>query len=869
MIGQTVSHYRILEKLGEGGMGIVYRAEDTKLRRIVALKFLPPEFTRDAEVKERFIHEAQTASSLDHPNICAVHEIDETDDGRTFICMACYAGETVREKIGKGPIPLEEAIKIGRQIAQGLAVAHDKGVVHRDIKPANIILTEDGQVKIVDFGLAKLVGQPGITRTGSPVGTAAYMSPEQAQGRKVDHRSDIWALGVVLFEMLAQQRPFRGEDIQETMRSVVREDPEYLTALRDDIPVELDRIVQKALAKRPEKRYQSAHEMAADLLALEGEGVAGAIARAPWYDRLGLRRMRRAKRRLLTRTFVVILLVAAGTGVFRFVSQRLGTGLDPNRVVVAAFENRTGDESLDPIGEMAADWITQGISQLSGIEAVPLTVAMESPALSGSGVDGAGDTGRFRRLGEETRAGIIVSGTYYLEGESLHIQAIISDASTGNLIQNVPLVIGNREAPMELIEQLRERVLGALASKYEVLLGPQTSVHPPSFEAYLEYITGVRMFYVDYPQAIRHFMQAVALDSTFLQPRLWLIAAYHNLGRYEEADSMIHLLDRNRESLTTFARFHVDYWIASYQGKYAECLRVMRRAHEHTPQSTWVMYLIGKAAVAINRPQETVDIYQEMDRDFAYRYVLGLACLRNLTEAFHMLGDYEREMSEVRFASNYYPERLTVKQLEVRALAASRRIQEISPIIEECRSLSPQGMEWADLGGILIEAALELRAHGYGDAAQDMANRAVEWYEKLLREGESTESARHDFAYSLYLAGRWDEARLEFEKLAREYPEDELYQTSLGILAALGGDREEALRILNLLYQDNRPYRRGSNIYNAACIASMLGERERAVQLLQEAFSRGFRYSIGFHRDPDLEPLRDYPPFMKLLEPKG
>jgi tetratricopeptide (TPR) repeat protein len=869
MIEQTVSHYRILEKLGEGGMGIVYKAEDTKLRRIVALKFLPPEFTRDAKVRKRFIHEAQTASSLDHPNICAVHEIDETDDGRTFICMACYTGETIRDKIGKDPIPLEESIKIGRQIAQGLGAAHDQGIVHRDIKPANIILTEDGQVKIVDFGLAKLVGQPGITRTGSPVGTAAYMSPEQAQGRKVDHRSDIWAMGVVLFEMLTRQRPFRGEDIQETMRSVVREDPEYLTALRDDIPVELDRIVQKALAKRPEKRYQSAHEMAADLLALEGEGVAGAIARAPWYDRLGLRRMRRAKRHMLARILVVILFIAAGMGMFRFVSQRLGTGLDPDRVVVAAFENRTGDESLDPIGDMAADWITQGISQLSGIEAVPLTVAMESPAVSGSEVDGAGDTGRFRRLGEETGAGIIVSGTYYLEGESLHIQAIISDASTGNLIQNVPRAIGSREAPMELIEQLRERVLGALASRYEVLLGPQTSVHPPSFEAYREYLTGVRTFYVDYPQAVHHFMQAVALDSTFLQPRLWLIAAYHNLGSYEEADSMIHLLDRNRESLTTFARFHVDFWIAHYQGKYAECLRVMRRAHEHTPQSIWVMYLIGNVAIAINRPQETVDIYEEMDRDFAYRYVLGLACLYNLTKAFHMLGDHEREMNEIQFASNYYPGRLTLKQLEVRALAASGRIQEIPPIIEECRSLSPKGVEWADLGGILIEAALELRAHGYKVDAQNMAGRAVEWHEKLLREGESTKSTRHDFAYSLYLAGRWDEARLEFEKLALDYPDDESYQTSLGLLAARRGNRDEALRILNAHYRDDRPYRFGKNIYNAACIASVLGEKERAVQLLQEAFSRGFKYSIGFHRDPDLEPLWDYPPFMKLLEPRG
>jgi serine/threonine protein kinase len=199
MIGQTISHYKIIEKLGGGGMGVVYKAEDTKLKRMVALKFLPPDLTRDDEAKERFVHEAQAASALDHPNICTIHEIDETDDGQIFICMAYYEGETLKKKIERGPLPFDQTLDLAMQIAQGLARAHEAGITHRDIKPANIMITTRGEVKIVDFGLAKLVGQTRLTKTGTTMGTVAYMSPKQAQGIDADHRSDIWSLGVVLY----------------------------------------------------------------------------------------------------------------------------------------------------------------------------------------------------------------------------------------------------------------------------------------------------------------------------------------------------------------------------------------------------------------------------------------------------------------------------------------------------------------------------------------------------------------------------------------------------------------------------------------------------------------------------------------------
>lgn len=197
MIGKTISHYRILEKIGAGGMGVVYKAEDTKLKRVVALKFLPPEMTRDEEAKERFIQEAQAAAALDHPNICTVHEINE-EDGQTYIVMAYIEGQSIKEKIASGPLKTDETLDIAIQVAEGLKAAHIRGIVHRDIKPANIMLMEKGQAKIMDFGLAKLEWGVDLTKTATILGTVAYMSPEQAQGEKVDHRTDIWSLGCVL-----------------------------------------------------------------------------------------------------------------------------------------------------------------------------------------------------------------------------------------------------------------------------------------------------------------------------------------------------------------------------------------------------------------------------------------------------------------------------------------------------------------------------------------------------------------------------------------------------------------------------------------------------------------------------------------------
>jgi serine/threonine protein kinase len=261
---ELADKYKIEEVVGKGGMGIVYRAEDTKLKRSVALKFLPSELMQDEEARERFVLEAQAAAALSHPNICTIHEIDE-EEGKSFIAMEYVKGQSLKEKIERGPLGEQEALDIAIQVAEGLEEAHKKSIIHRDIKSANIMVTEKGQAKVMDFGLAKVKGGTLLTREGTTLGTVAYMSPEQARGEEVDHRSDIWSLGVVMYEMFSGQLPFQGDREASILYSVVHEEPKPLKEIKRDLPPEIQQIINRALKKKPESRFPSAAEMLKDL----------------------------------------------------------------------------------------------------------------------------------------------------------------------------------------------------------------------------------------------------------------------------------------------------------------------------------------------------------------------------------------------------------------------------------------------------------------------------------------------------------------------------------------------------------------------------------------------------------------------------
>jgi tRNA A-37 threonylcarbamoyl transferase component Bud32/tetratricopeptide (TPR) repeat protein len=266
MIGRTIGSYRILEKIGGGGMGVVYKAHDQKLDRTVALKFLPEQLM-ESSARERFVREARAASALDHPNVCTIYDIDETEDGRMYIAMGYCAGAPLDARIAVGPLPVDTCVEIVSQTASGLAAAHTAGIIHRDVKPANIIVSDDDAVKIVDFGLAKLSTDTALTREGTAVGTVAYMSPEQARGRDIDHRTDVWSLGTVFYEMLTGKRAFGAEHDSAQLYLIINADPEPVRALRPEVPEAITEIVHRMLQKDPGARFASMDEVSAALQA--------------------------------------------------------------------------------------------------------------------------------------------------------------------------------------------------------------------------------------------------------------------------------------------------------------------------------------------------------------------------------------------------------------------------------------------------------------------------------------------------------------------------------------------------------------------------------------------------------------------------
>ncbi len=481
--GAVISHYKIVEKIGEGAMGQVYLAEDTKLKRLVALKFLPYDLTRNEEAKQRFLQEARSASTLDHPHICNIHEIEETRDGRIFICMAYYEGETLKDKISASPLDVEPALEIVIQICDGLSRAHEAGIVHRDIKPGNIMITDRGQAKILDFGLAKLAGDAQLTRTGMTVGTALYMSPEQAQGKKVDQRSDVWSIGVVLYEMLTGTRPFKGANSTAVIYSILHDEPAPITNIKRGLPREVESIVERCLRKDASERYQTAEELRKELKRAYDQIASGSYISVPVpaFARARLARQIALPVGLAAVAVLVILLTPAGE---RF-NAWFGLGRPRERTTLAILKFRRATDSprisalTTGLGNFANDQVAGLEGRRDSFWVVPASYSL------GCGTESPGDAGA------ELGADFVLTGTLACFADSMSLSLSVYEVDAGMAATEIcrtelrdhraNLGTWQDSLPLAIAEMVG---VSLEASVREVLRRDRTTV-PQAFESYL------------------------------------------------------------------------------------------------------------------------------------------------------------------------------------------------------------------------------------------------------------------------------------------------------------------------------------------------------------------------------------------------
>jgi len=519
MIGKTISHYKILSKLGEGGMGVVYKAEDLTLGRTVALKFLPPDSVDTEDDRTRLVHEARAAAALLHPNICPVYEIAEAE-GRTFISMAYIEGRSLKDRIAEGPLPLEEALVRARQIGDALASAHVKGIIHRDIKPGNVMLLPDGRPILMDFGLAKVAGTTKLTRTGTTMGTVAYMSPEQVLGKQADHRSDIWALGVVLYEMVSGKVPFGGDYEAALLYSILNEDPEPLSGEGKDAPAGFDGIIAKALAKDPARRYQRAEELIADLQALAQDREA--LPAGKVRPARGLRRLWRSWRPVQRAAALSATCVIAAAVVYGAVVLLSPKAEAIDSIGFIPLQNLSGDAN----GDLWADGVTERLSASMG------TVVALKKIVSDQTMKQFKDSKEPASvIGRKVGAKALVGGSLMFVGDQVQITIMLYEASRDRQIWS-----NTFSGAASDIMVLQSQIVRAIAEKLKAELTPQSEAQlaaakPVNPEVYSAYLKGVR-HNNDWAleQALEQFRRALRIDPKFAPAYAGMAISYVNLA---------------------------------------------------------------------------------------------------------------------------------------------------------------------------------------------------------------------------------------------------------------------------------------------------------------------------------------------------
>ncbi len=854
MSERDFSHYRVLERLGGGGMGIVFRARDTRLDRTVALKFLPAEWSHEPLLRERFSREARAASSLDHPHICTIFDIGETPDGQLFIAMAYCPGSTLKQRILEGPLPIDEAVGIAIQIADGLAAAHDAGVVHRDIKPANILTTDQDQVKIVDFGLAKLAGDAAVTREGSVVGTPAYMSPEQASGDDVDGRSDIWAVGAVLYEMLTGRRAFAADHERAVLHAITTSDPTPMDTLRPQVPAEVQRIVRRCLKRDPKRRYQHARELVEDLRRFRGESAPADIVTMT-LPSASQSRGPTLRRRRLTPAFATVAAIAV-------IASISWLALKPRQTVhlaVLPFECGSEDERAVQICRGLMDTLTARLGQLrqfrSTVSVVPMSeirarsIRSADDARKVFGVDLV-LTGSVLREIDQLRVPIQLIDAAELRQIRSHL--VTTDLATGFILQDEVVTAVQDLLEIHLAPGAREAMQAGSTSNAEaaeLFLEARGTAVATATEEQLS-------------QAMSMYRSALNLDPHYADAMV------------ELADLCHHRYELNRDAI----------WL-EHGVSYAE------RAANIDPKIPAAHAVAGRCELARGDYDSAVArLQQAIELD-----PLQLDAYTDLATAYEELGEDELASATIERAIRTGPDdwqtHYTIGRFHLfernnteLAATAFRRLIDLNP---------DSAIGYAALGATLFAAGdfdgartnLE-RAVDTGELYWALSNLAtLEYYEgrhraaaelfrRALAIDDSDYKVWNNLAEASRASGRDREqisdaygraAELARTRL-RERPDDTGLLIDLASFAVHLG--QPAVARDRLLEAEELGIERVDLLFAAADTYERLGEREQALVWLDRALRAGLPLST-VERYPDFDSLRSDPRFRELLAAHG